>query len=59
MINRILKITDDRFSNDHLPYVILSVNVFSIESVFQYQRIISSVLYKIMVVIIVYLITIK
>jgi len=47
----IIKIIDDKFFDDQLPSMILSVTTNLIESVFKYRQSIASVLHKTLVVI--------
>ena len=48
----IIEIANDKFFDNQLLSVVLSVNVFPTESMFKYQQIISLILCKILVVLI-------
>ena len=47
----IIKITDDKFFDNHLPSIIPSVNYFLIKSVFKYRQNNPTILCNILVVI--------
>jgi hypothetical protein len=47
----IIKIIDDKFSDNHLPFMILLVNYFSIKSIFKYGQNNPTLLCNILVVI--------